>query len=239
MVDRPSQSSHNATTPQLTPRSRLRSPMRGSLCSVELLVARGQALGPRCARLLLAAHGYSQLLDAARIARCHVGRPHYARLLASIGWAKHIALVSRGRASFARLLMAAHGFPWLLKAARGFSKLLAGSRRPGPKSLGRMSASPMPSSALHGHVLGRDLVRAASRIDLPGLVCAPRRRQQTQARVVGDVEMPHETKLRRCDEAPTARRWHLGASASPRWRDARRAHVFVCCCCFLNGRIFI
>jgi hypothetical protein len=73
--------------------------------------------------LLLAAHGYLQLLDAARIARRHAGGPRYARLLASPGWIKHIALVSRGKASFAR------GCLWLLMAALGSSRQLAASRR--------------------------------------------------------------------------------------------------------------
>jgi hypothetical protein len=69
--------------------------------------------------------------------------------------------------------------------ARGCSQVVAGTRRPGPKSLRRMSASPMPHSALRGHARGRDLLRTASRNALPGLVCArwskfvnaPRRRQ--------------------------------------------------------------
>jgi hypothetical protein len=88
-----------------------RSHARGSLGSGGLLVARCRAVEPRCARLLLAAHGYSQLLGAERIARCHAGGPRYARLLASLGREKHIALVSRG-----------HGFKRLLAAARGYSQ---------------------------------------------------------------------------------------------------------------------
>ena len=65
------QPQHNQTIAD--PRSRSRSRARGSLGSVGLIVARCRVVVPRCARLLLAAHGYSQLLDAARIARCHAG----------------------------------------------------------------------------------------------------------------------------------------------------------------------
>ena len=99
----------------------------------------------------------------------------YARLNVSLGRAKHIALVSRGRASFARgcswLLMASHGCSRLLEAARGCSKLLEASRRPAPtrpKSLGRVSAPPRSFSALRGLARGQDLLRAAGGDALPG-----------------------------------------------------------------------
>jgi hypothetical protein len=58
---------------------------RGSLGLVGLLVARCRALETRCTWLLLAAHGHSQLLNAARIARCQASGPRNARLLASLG----------------------------------------------------------------------------------------------------------------------------------------------------------
>jgi hypothetical protein len=80
-------------------------------------------------RLLLAAKGYEQLFDAARIARCHAGGPRYARLLESPSWEQLIALVSRGGASLAR------GCSWCLMAsygARGCSCLLAASRSLAP-----------------------------------------------------------------------------------------------------------
>jgi hypothetical protein len=102
---------HNHTTAD--PRSSSRSHAHGSLGSMGLLVSRSRALVPRCARLLLAAHGYSQLLDAARTARYHPGGPRYARLLVLLGWAKHIALVSR-----CCLLVAARCCSWLLAASR-------------------------------------------------------------------------------------------------------------------------
>jgi hypothetical protein len=196
--------------------SRSRGHARGSLGSVGLLVARYRAVGPRCARLLLADHGYSQLLDASRIARCHAGKPRYARLLIWFGWEKYIALVSRFRASFAR------GCSWLLMASHGCSRL-PGSRRPGPKSPGRMSASPMPRSALRGHARGRDSLRAAGRYALPGLMCAlvyifERAAQKTadsdtsSRRRRGEVPSPR----RSADVVAKRRRRDDGTSTSPR-----------------------
>jgi hypothetical protein len=107
---------------------------------LSLVVARN-----RCARLLLAAGGYSKLLGAARIARCHAGGPRYAWLLASLGCAKHAALVSRGRAPFARGCSWLRSFSWHLAAARGCSKLVAG----------RVDETPN-RSALRGYAHGRD-----------------------------------------------------------------------------------
>ena len=94
------------------PRSRSRSRARGSLGSVGLLFARCRVLEPRCARLILAALGYLQLLDAARIARCNIGGPRYARLL-------KIALLGETR----RPGLARKRF--VCPAANGFSRLLA------------------------------------------------------------------------------------------------------------------
>jgi hypothetical protein len=104
-----------------------RSHARGSLGWVGLHVTCCRAVETRRARLFLAPQSYSQLIDAARIARCHAGGPRNARLLASPRWAKHIALVSQ-RADLC-LRAAAHACLWLLMAARGFSRLLAASRR--------------------------------------------------------------------------------------------------------------
>jgi hypothetical protein len=131
---------------------------------------------------------------------------------------KHIALVSRGRASFAS------GCSWLiiaLMAVRDCSQLVEGPRRLGPKSLGRMNASPMPHSTLRCHARGRESLRATGRNALLGCMCAlvyifintPRRRQPTQIRAAGDVE----TKCRRRNKARTARRWHLGIATLTPW----------------------
>ena len=126
------------------------------------LVTRCRAIEPRCARLLLAAHGYSQLLDAARIARCHAGGPRYSRLLASLGWAKHVALVSRGGL---RLHATAHGFSWLLVSARRLA-----STRP------QFAQPDKPIANVSLRVAGLRLVRIfCARLfgnALPGLMCA-------------------------------------------------------------------
>ena len=69
-----------------------RSRSRGSLGTVSLFVARCHALGSRSARLIFAAHGYSQLLDSARIAQCYGGEPQrvaarcFSWLLAAKMW---------------------------------------------------------------------------------------------------------------------------------------------------------
>ena len=97
------------------------------------------------------------------------------------------------------------------------SRMLASTR---PQSLGRMNASPMPRSALRGHVRGQALLRAAGCNALQGLgarlsrfIRAPRRSQSTQARAAADVEV----ECRRCDEATTSRRSADGAAMAPRY----------------------
>jgi hypothetical protein len=110
----------------------------------------------------LTVHDYLQLIDASRIAWCLAGGPCYARLLASLGWAKHVALVSRGEL---RLHATAHGFSWLLVSARRLA-----STRP------QFTQPDKPIAHISLRVAGLRLVRIfCARLfgnALPGLMCA-------------------------------------------------------------------
>jgi hypothetical protein len=118
------------------------------------------------------------------------------------------------RAVELRLRAAAHGCLKLLTASRSCSQLVAGSSRPGPESLGRMSASPVPCSALRGHARGRDLLRVAGISALPGLMRALVSINKCATQKTADSGT---SSRRRRDEVPasptmalTARRRRLG-----------------------------
>jgi hypothetical protein len=123
---------------------------------------------------------------------------------------KHIALVSRC---------------CLLVAARGCSQLVAGMRRTDPKSLGSMSAPPMPRSTLRGHARGRDSLRMAGRNALPGRMCAhfyisKRAAQKTADSGTSSRRLRGEVPASRPSAGGAAmapRHYHASSSELPRW----------------------
>jgi hypothetical protein len=106
---------------------------------------------------------------------------------------------------------------WLLAAARGCSQLVAGLRRPGPKSLGRMNAPPMPRSTLRGHTHGRDLLRTPGRNALPGRMWALIYICKRAAQKTADSGT---SSRRRRRVVPASRPSADGAAMAPRHRHA-------------------
>jgi hypothetical protein len=130
------------------------------------------------------------------------------------------------RAVELRSRAAAHGASWLLMAlaaARACSQLAAVSCRPDPKPLGRMSASPMPRSALRGHARGRDLLRAAGHNALSGIVCASIYMYKRAARKTAGSGT---SSRRHRDEVPRSLRIADGATIVPRHRHAAASKCF-------------
>jgi hypothetical protein len=105
-------------------------------------------------------------------------------------------------------------------AARGCSRLLAANWRLAstmPHLLGRMNKPPKPRSALRVHAHGRDLLRAAGRNALPGLVCTLVYVFKRAAKKTADSGT---SSRRHRGEVPMSRRSADGATKSSRHRRA-------------------